>query len=233
MHRRTFLGTTLGAGVTGLAGCLSGSDDEMGPVVLEKTEEQGRLREARSQFDFPTYGEPFPAFAAPDPIQNVTVDTGDLDTIQIVFGFFGACPEECLWIAQGLAEVQRQVNDAGFGNEVTFLALTWDPARDTVSELEDFATLTNVDMDAGNWHFLRPEDNNEAQNIANDKLGYGVERLDDEAETRGGAGAYDYLHRVHFFLVNPDGTVERFYRDENPDVDQVVGDIEAIAEAYA
>ena len=128
-----------------------------------------------------------------------------------------------------LAEVQAEMNDRGHVDDVSFYPITFDPPRDDAEMLHDFGTSLGLDIDAGNWHFLRPESTDEAEAVVEGELGLAFQRTDDSDRIETG---YDFIHPVVTWLVNPGGVVERLYRGERIDTTRVTDDITTIVDEY-
>ena len=226
MKRRALLGGA--AAVTaGTAGCLTRVFDD-GPenVVHDPQEDQIAESEALS---YPAYGESMPTFSLADPVQGTTVDSGDVDRTAVYTTFFASCPAECGVLLTRLAGIQRLVAERGLDDDVVFLPITFDPERDDAAALRENADIYGVDLDADNWHYLRPETPDEAKRVVEDELGFGFERETESDRLPG----YDFAHIVVTLLVNPDGVVERAYRGENLDHNRVVDDIETVVEGFS
>ncbi|MDQ2049994.1 SCO family protein [Natronolimnohabitans sp. A-GB9] len=224
MNRRAFLatGTSVGIGLT--AGCLTdviAGEEIPEEMILEPPEDE---HGGNDDLAYPTYGETFPTIELPDPLAETTVDTSTFDDEAIVCtGFYATCPSECIPLMNNVAAVQYESIDSGFEDDVRFLAITFDPEQDTPAELDEHADMVGVDRDAGNWHYLRPADADEARSVVNDELGIMFDR-------DGEGPAADFTHIVVTFLVNPDGYVERSYRGEHLDVDRVSSDLETVVD---
>ncbi|MWV39995.1 SCO family protein [Natrialba sp. INN-245] len=218
MHRRRALSLGATAGLTATAGCLTGllDDDSAEHAVLEPPEEG-----VHGDTSYPTYGEPFPAFELEDPIAETSVDVDALDDALVVTAFFASCPAECIPLMNSISRVQSIATDRGFEDETRILAVTFDPERDTADALREHADMLDIDYEADNWHYLRPEDDETATAVVYEDLGIPFEReeLGDE---------YDFIHITVTFLVNPDGYVERAYRGEDPDPGQIADDLEGV-----
>jgi len=226
MQRRALLGG-VGAMATGaVAGCTSRLLED-GPegVVLGPQEDQIADSEALA---YPAYGQTLPAFELPDPLTGTTIDSTELDRAALVTGIFTFCPAECGVLLRRFVDVQRRVTEAGITDDVAFLPITFDPERDDETALRDNAETLGVDLDANNWHYLRPETPEAAQAVVDERLGIGFERTTESERLEG----YDFNHVVVTVLANPDGVVERAYRGENIDRDRVAGDLEAVVEAF-
>lgn len=226
MRRRSLL-AGIGAVTAGAtAGCTSrlfggGS----GGTVLAPQEDQLADSEDLS---YPAYGQRLPAFELRDPIAGVTVDSEALDRTAIVTGVFTFCPAECGILLRRLVGVQDRVAEAGLTDDAVFLPITFDPERDDEAALRENAAGLGVDLDAGNWHYLRPESPERAEAVVEDRLGIGFERTTGSERLEG----YDFTHVVVTLLVNPDGIVERAYRGETIDRDRVAGDIETVVDGF-
>ncbi|MEF8785455.1 MAG: SCO family protein [Haloarculaceae archaeon] len=228
MDRRTYLAASIGTAVAS-AGCLTSvlgdSDGESEPVLDRPADQQYDS----DDIPYPAYGQAFPDFSVPDPLAGETVSTADLDETLVVTGFFATCPVECVRLIGQLAGVQQGTVEKGIDEDVTFLAITFDPARDDAETLRQYGQQMNVDMDAGNWRFLRPESEERAKTVVDEKLGITFDRIGaGESERLPG---YDFRHLSLTFLRNPDGVVERAYRTDSPDHKRVLADVETVVDA--
>ena len=219
MKRRAFIRTAGAAAVVTSAGCISASDNGSENVALPPQEDQ--LGESED-ISYPAYGQSFPEFTLPNPLTDETVESTVSDKVTVATAIYATCPSECLVIGNQLAGVQQTVNKDGLEDSVRFLATTFDPERDTAEVLRDYAGQMGVDLEAGNWYFLRPEDKEEAKSVVTEKLGIAFQR-------QGG----EFIHPSVTFLVNPDGYVERAYQGERPEIDRLVGDIETVTGEYS
>ncbi|WP_324664439.1 SCO family protein [Haloarcula sediminis] len=226
MRRRQLLQGVTASGTAAVAGCLSRVWNGSGSnVVLDPP--------ADRQFDsdelpYPAHGQALPAFSLPNPLSGETIATGELDETLVVTGFFATCPAECVQLVGQLVGVQHGTIEQDIADSVRFLAITFDPERDDAEALREYATRMDVDRDAGNWEFLRPEDAETAQQVVDEQLGITFERVGGEKSER--VEGYDFKHLSLTFLVNPDGYVERTYRTEQPDAEQVLTDVQTVVE---
>ena len=225
MNRRHVLGAGVTTGLSVLAGCVTGAleSEPDGEVVLDAPDD-----DVGGDPTYPTYGELFPEFALTDPLTESTVDVADLDEESfLVTAFYAECPAECIPLMTAMGAVQSRTIEKGIDDQIRFLAITFDPERDTPDTLQDHADMVHIDLEAGNWHYLRPEDEDEAKDVVDDSMGiaYEVDELED-------GDNYDFLHITVTSLVNPAGYVERVYRTEDPDVDKVTEDVETLVERW-
>ncbi len=208
------------------AGCLTGLF-ESSPENVTLSEPDDQLTDSE-HLAYPAYGEEFPAFSLPAATSDVTIDTGELDRAAVVTTFFASCPAECGILLNQLAGVQGLTADRNVADAVYFLPITFDPERDDADHLSDNAEMIGVDREIGNWHYLRPETPDEAENVIAGELGVEFERTEESDRME----SYDFNHIVVTWLVNPDGVTERAYRGEQVDRQRVADDIETLAEEY-
>ena len=224
MRRRTFLQAGAAGTIVAASGCLTSlvGDDGAEHAVLEAPPEEIQPT-ASDNLAYPAYGEAFPHFSLPDPLSETTIDTDSLEGPFLVTAFYAYCEAECTLLLPALANAQALLGENGL--DATFLAITFDPERDTPETLEENATAMRVDLEAGNWHYLRPEDDAEAEAIVAEDLGIGFERV-------GPDEAYDFQHITVTFLVNPDGYVERAYQTDTPDPETILEDTQTLVDNW-
>lgn len=265
MDRRTYLGGLTTAGVLGFAGCLDSVEEAAGltnegegnwgsnETVLSTPEED------RGNPSHPIYGHEMPTFSMPDPLSGETVDTAAFegDRSYLMTFIFTACPDgACPALLLRLRRAQEDAREHGYEDDVSFLAMTFDPERDTPDVLETYADERGIDHAADNWHFLRPESYEAGETLLDDKFGMQIERVEDEDEIEemheghdhedehdghdgnetGGHDHDEHDHDdytfVHFnliLLVNEHGVVERSYPGgDTVDTDMVVEDVRAV-----
>ncbi|MHB9285771.1 SCO family protein [Halobacteriales archaeon Cl-PHB] len=226
MDRRTYLRAVGVGSLAASAGCLSSVLGGSGPqTVLEPPENQ---RYDSEELPYPAYGQNLPEFSLPDPLTGKTVHSAEIDKTLVVTGFFASCPAECIRLVNQLAGVQGAINEQGLADEVTFLAITFDPQRDDAETLRTYGEQMGVDLEAGNWHFLRPNSVERAKEVVNDRLGIKFDKVGADQSQR--IAGYDFQHLSLTFLRNPYNVVERIYRTYMPDHEQVVGDATAVVE---
>ena len=227
MDRRAFLQAAGLGSVAATAGCLQSVVTGAGGSTVLPPPENRQFDS--SELPYPAHGQQLPRVSLPDPLTGETIDTADIETTTVVTGFFASCPAECARLISQLAGVQHGTVEAGIADDVTFLPITFDPKRDTEAALREYATRMNVDMSAGNWHFLRPADAAEARDVVDERLGITFDRIG--AGKSGRLPGYDFRHLSLTFLVNPAGVVERAYRTDTPDHERVLSDVKRVATA--
>ncbi|WP_281193367.1 SCO family protein [Halorubrum sp. F4] len=227
MKRRALLGGIGTVATGGVAGCTAAlSNDEPERVVLDPQEDQ--LADS-DDLAYPAYGQPLPEFELRAPLSGETIDGASLDRTAVVTAVFTSCPAECGILLRRLVGVQRRVAEARLTDSVAFLPITFDPERDDERALRENAESLGVDLEAGNWHYLRPSSPADAERVVEDRLGIGFERTTESDRLEG----YDFNHAVVTLLANPDGIVERAYRGERVDRERVADDISAVVESFS
>ncbi|WP_440772713.1 SCO family protein [Natronorubrum sp. DTA28] len=183
MERRTYLRALGVAGVAGTAGCLDTveqalSDDHDGDGILPPPDHP-------TGASYPEYGEEFPSFSIPDPIAETTVSLEDFvgEKPFLLTYIFTTCPDgACPALLLRLRWIQEDAVEQGYDDDIALLAFTFDPERDTPEVLREYAAERSIDYEADNWHFLRPETNDEAEEVMTETFNLPLQRIDDEEE---------------------------------------------------
>lgn len=227
MDRRRYLRSIGAAGFVGAAGCLESLPGTGGSrTVLSPPETD------LSASSHPSHGDDFPDISLPDPLLGEEISTADFEgerTFLMTF-IYTNCPNGmCPALTLRLRRAQEYALAEGLGDESAFLPMTFDPERDTEEALRTFATKQGVDLDAGNWHFLRPEQYAEGTELIKENFGLVIEKLDPEEYDN---LAYTFPHVNLILLVNHDGVVERAYpRAVRADIQRIVDDFQTVVTA--
>ncbi|MDS0475150.1 SCO family protein [Natrinema sp. 1APR25-10V2] len=237
MDRRTYLGSLGVAGLSSAAGCLGdalgGGDSAAAPdTVLGPPEyEQGDP-------SYPAYGEEFPSFSIHDPLKDETITLEHFvdERPFVMTHIYTTCPDgACPALLQHLNRIQKDAAEKGYKDDVGLVAMTFDPNRDTADALRSFATQIGIDYEAETWHFLRPENNEEAKSIMTDTFGLPLQRREEMPNANSSTtnsssdnesmthdhGEYMFTHFSQVSLVNDRGIVERAYPRAATQTDQV------------
>jgi protein SCO1/2 len=228
MYRRAFLRSTGAVGaICGVAGCLGG----LGESGAEGTV-LGPPEQDLSAASHPSYGDEMPAFTVPDPITGEDVSVAEFEGSRAVLwtSFYTSCPDGvCPALVLRLRRAQAAAAERGYGDETAFLALTFDPERDTAEVLREYAGQQGIDLEAGNWRFLRPESYEAGQELLDEKFGLAIEK---QPADQYGNMEYLFPHYGLILLANREGIVERAYpRGPGTDVEALVSDFERVVTA--
>ncbi|AFK18961.1 SCO family protein [Haloferax mediterranei ATCC 33500] len=223
MNRRTYLRAVGTGAAVGLAGCLGGIGGNSN-VSLSKPERENDV--TSEDLPYPAWGQQVPDVTLTDPIHETEVSVRDIDGPHFHTFFFTNCMTVCPVLISALREAQIHSISEGYADDVSFYPITFDPARDDAAAFKKEANDMNVDMDAGNWHFLRTADEAEAKDVVEDQFGVFFEKNEPDED-----GNYMFTHLGLVMLVNGDGYVERTYRGNQPDEQTLLDDLTALREA--
>ena len=179
MHRRRFLA---GIGVAaGAAGCLGDAGDADPNVVLPEPDR----RFESADVPYPAWGQRVPDVTLDAPLAGRRIAVRDIETPSLLTFFYSNCRTVCPVLVGTLRNVQVHAIREGYGDEVAFLPITFDPGRDDAAALRSYADRVNVDLEAGNWHFLRPDGPGAVDRVVRERFGVTVSR---RAGMDGGTG---------------------------------------------
>jgi protein SCO1 len=174
MKRRAYLGTLGAAGAVGLSGCLGDL-----PVVGDENSETalGPPEQSRGDPTHPLHGDEFPTFTLPDPHEGTDVSLADFEgeRAYLLTFIFTSCTEDCGALTSLLQLVQEDAAEEGYEDDIALLAMTFDPDTDDPEALREYGEQYDVDIEADNWHFLRPETTDEALDLLNEEIGVPAE----------------------------------------------------------
>lgn len=234
MDRRRFLrGLAVGGTATALAGCLGGGGGGSPHTYLPKSATAKKVKSA--DLPYPAWGQQLPSVTLPDPLTGESVTTTQFEGSRNVLltVFYSHCPKPtpnnsaiCRKLISQMRNIQADAEANGYADELAFLAITFDPVRDTAERLRAFADEMNIDLSAGNWYFLRPPDHARAEAVVHGTFGIKFVKVTPTPTPTAGAGnatatasstpeSYSFNHSEMLFLVNLDGYVERVYRYES------------------
>ena len=227
MDRRHYLRSLAVPAIAGSAGCLGvlGDSGPEGTVL-------GPPEQDLSEASHPSYGDDLPAITLPDPIagEDVSTEAFEDERASILTFFYTNCPDGvCPALVLRLRRVQEVAAEEGYGDAAAFLPITFDPERDTADVLREYADQQSVDLEADNWHFLRPETYEEGRELIEEEFGLVVQK-DHESDYE--SLEYTFPHYGLILLTNREGIVERAYPNgATVDTERVVEDFERVVNA--
>jgi len=206
MNRRALLRTAAAASLAGIAGCsgVVGRSASSGNTYLAKPRSQRAKSEA---LVYPAWGQAFPTSTVPAVFHegSVTVPTDFSGKNFFLTWFYSYCPSVCPVEVGDLRAIQAKALKSGY--DTRFVAGVFDPRQDTKQRLETFAREKYVDLQAGDWYFLRPSTPSSAKRIVTGTYGVNYQ----PSQVKDGIQFYD--HGAYVFLVNDAGYVERVYHN--------------------
>jgi len=227
MNRRRYLRSAAVPVLAGSAGCLGmlGANKAEGAVLAPPEQDL-------SQASHPSYGDSLPAITLPDPLSGESISTASFkgSRATLLTFFYTNCPDGvCPALILRLRRAQAVAAENGYSDDAAFLPLTFDPERDTPSVLREYAAQQGVNLETGNWHFLRPETYERGKALIESEFGLVVQKADaTEYETL----EYRFPHYGLILLTNERGIVERAYPN-GPQVEiaQIVEDFDRVVTA--
>lgn len=218
MKRRTVLTTLAATGTLGaLAGCLGGALDPNPNVTLDQPDDYSE------NYPYRSWNDRLPDVTVPAPTENRSVSIRDVETPMLTTFFFSHCQTVCPVLVGALREVQMDAINNGYADSVTFLPITFDPARDDAKRLKAYTEKMNVATDPNNWHFLRPDSEQRAKEVIQEQFGVMFEKQPRKKEN-----GYMFRHQALIVLANADGYVERAYRGQSPSPKPMIEDLKKL-----
>lgn len=220
MKRRIFLGSLATVGTVGtLSGCL-GIGDANPNVTLDEPDREYNSSDVR----YRAWNERIPDVTVPAPVESRTISIRNVETPTLFTFFFSHCQTVCPVLVSALRSVQADALNNGYGDSITFLPITFDPARDDAKRLRAYANEMNIDRDSGNWHFLRPNSEGNAKQVIQQQFGVMFEKTKQNDDNPG----YMFAHTPLVVLANAEGYVERAYRSKSPPQKQIIKDLKQL-----
>ncbi|MFB6130065.1 MAG: SCO family protein [Salinigranum sp.] len=190
MDRRAYLRTlAAGGAATTVAGCVGSIGGGSGSPNTHLGEPKSQKADS-ADLPYPAWGQKLPAATLPDPLTGEDVTTtGFTGRKNVVLTcFYSHCPNVCQQMIGVMRNVQADASQNGYADDVEFLAITFDPERDTAERLKQYADEKNVDLGAGNWHFLRPKSVDRAKAVVTDTFGIKFQKTDAQGHAIGDGG---------------------------------------------
>ena len=221
MQRREFLTATAALGTAAVAGCLGGGDANPDVVLAEPDRDF-----QSSDVAYPAWGEQIPDVTLTDPLAGTGIAVRGVDEPALLTFFYSHCQTVCPTLISTLRNVQSHAHSNGYADGVTFAPVTFDPERDGADRLRTYAETMNVDAEAADWHFLRPDSADRARTVVKEQFGIFFERTHPED-----MDMYMFNHAAVTLLVNGDSYVERAYRTKTPDEEAIIDDLRRVRAA--
>lgn len=186
-RRRVLAATATALGGT-LAGCVGSA---LGGHGGKHTHLDVNLDAPASAYPYPAHGAELPSVTLPDPLSGTSVTTTQFHDRDVVLSFFYShCQGVCSRVIATLRNMQTKAEQDGKSDRVVFIAITFDPERDTPERLRAYADREHVDLSIGNWHFLRPPTVERAKQVVHGTFGFWfTKQWKTPTSTPGGANA--------------------------------------------
>ena len=140
-----------------------------------------------------------------------------------VMGFiYTHCPDICPMTTHNMYLTEKKLKEDGIEN-VKFVALSFDPDRDTPEVLTQFAKIRELDFNT--WTLLTGD-----KSTINDLL----KRFDvraiktDETFNEDGNSEYSMMHTDRISLIDADGILRKNYKGSTLNIEEIINDIKSI-----
>ena len=222
---------------TSLAGCLGsgifGSTGAHDGVVLDTPADYDSLKDA--PIDYPIHGDEVPEATVPDVVTGAEISSRDFigDRHTMSTFIFTRCPGACPALTSNLLQIQAAAAEHGYSDDIALLEYTFDPEYDTEELFYEYAESMGINLDVGNWYFLRPETEARAKEVVTETFGVWYDRLTDEQREE--MDMHDdmaFQHENLILLVNKRGYVERAYEGSPPNPGTVVDDVNTLIDRW-
>ncbi|KAB2909843.1 MAG: SCO family protein [Ignavibacteriales bacterium] len=138
----------------------------------------------------------------------------------LVVGFiFTNCPDICPLTVNNMQKIQEEVGRIGAGEEVEFLAVSFDPERDSVAILKKFAEIREVNET--NFRFLTG--NKEAIDSLIKVMG--IVAIPEDSTVVDNTISYYFTHTDRISLIDQDGSLRKEYSGSKIDTKEIIEDI--------
>jgi len=140
-----------------------------------------------------------------------------------VMGFiYTHCPDICPMTTHNMFLTQKKLTDLGIGN-VKFIALSFDPDRDTPDVLIKFAEIR--DLDFNSWTLLTGR-----KSVVEDLMKrFDVKAIKtDESIDENGNPEYSMMHTDRISLIDESGKLRKSYKGSTLNIEELINDIKIL-----
>ncbi len=135
-------------------------------------------------------------------------------TVWVANFIFTTCPTVCPMLTTQMRNVQQRLRDQP---NVRFVSFSVDPERDTPEVLRAYAARHGADLST--WRFLTGETEAVRAAVVDGlRVGMGERQPDG-----------DILHGTHLVLIDANGRIRGYYRNDREGLDGLVRDVERLA----
>jgi protein SCO1/2 len=140
-----------------------------------------------------------------------------------VMGFiYTHCPDICPMTTHNMYLTEKKLKGAGIEN-VKFIAISFDPDRDSPQVLKQFAEIR--DLDFNSWTLLTGDKNT----ITDLTKRFDVKAIKtDEGIDEEGKPEYSMMHTDRISLVDQNGKLRKNYKGSTLNIDELVNDIKTL-----
>jgi len=146
------------------------------------------------------------------------------DKITVMGFIYTHCPDICPMTTHNMVLTEERLIEEGI-DDVLFVALSFDPERDSPEVLRKFAEIRDIKFD--NWIFLTGD-----ELTTNDAL----KRFDvkaiitDSTFYEDGTFSYSIMHTDRISLINNTGILKKNYKGSTINIEELITDIKYLGE---
>lgn len=147
----------------------------------------------------------------------------DFENKVVVVGFvFTHCPDICPLTVNNMQLVQNELTGKGETDDVVFVAISFDPARDTVPLLKKFAALREINEK--NFRFLTGD-----RKITDSLMSVmKIVAVPEDSTIVDGTLSYFFTHTDRISLIDKKGFLRKEYSGSKANTSEIVVDIEKL-----
>ena len=142
-----------------------------------------------------------------------------------VMGFiYTYCPDICPMTTHNMVLTEQRLIEEGIG-DVLFVALSFDPERDSPEVLKKFAEMRDIKYD--NWIFLTGDETTTEDLLRR----FDVKAIPtDSIYFEDGTISYSMLHTDRISLINNKGILKQNYKGSTVNIEELITDIKYLGE---
>jgi len=146
------------------------------------------------------------------------------DKITVMGFIYTHCPDICPMTTHNMVLTEERLIEEGI-DDVLFVALSFDPERDSPEVLRKFAEIRDIKFD--NWIFLTGD-----KTITEDLLRrFDVKAIPtDSTFFEDGTNSYSIMHTDRISLINNNGILKQNYKGSIINIEELITDIKYLGE---
>ncbi len=146
------------------------------------------------------------------------------DKITVMGFIYTHCPDICPMTTHNMALAEEKLHGQGI-EDVLFVALSFDPERDTPEVLRKFAEIRDIKFD--NWIFLTGDETTTKDLLKR----FDVRAIPtDSTFFEDGTNSYSIMHTDRISLINNKGILKKNYKGSTINIEELITDIKYIGE---
>lgn len=154
--------------------------------------------------------------------EQVTFPDDILGHITVMGFIYTHCPDICPMTTHNMYLTEKKLKEEGIHN-VKFVALSFDPDRDTPEILKQFAEIRELDFIS--WTLLTGD----KATIYDLTKRFDVKAIKtDEAIDENGKPEYSMMHTDRISLIDENGVLRKNYKGSTLDIEELVNDIKTL-----